>query len=318
MSCIKNNSIVNDIMFAPPYPSYTKKLGVCWIKEICCLFLEYKKDFGPIILTSYSNLETHPVIILCHGNACDIGQMLDFCKELSSACKTHIVLYEYPGYGLSYGVPSEASCTQGIMEIIDHLNTKMKIPIQNMIFYGQSIGSGIATNGYKYCKTTLKCSPAGLILISPYLSITSLKNDMLSSYVPILERFDTKENIKCCDTSLLIIHGEKDALISVNHGIKLNKIAQCPINILDVVTDSTHNDIPYIRIVNNCKDLLDRISNCFVYKVKYINNMCWDSDNDINFNPQFKPMCTKIMATSLEATSATSVNAIDYVGCSMF
>ena len=91
MSCIKNNSIVNNIMFAPPYPSYSTNLGVCWIKEVCCLFVQYHTVAGPLILTSDDYLEPHPVIIVCHGNACDIGQMVDFSMELCASCKSHVI-----------------------------------------------------------------------------------------------------------------------------------------------------------------------------------------------------------------------------------
>jgi hypothetical protein len=315
MSCIKNNSIVNNIMFAPPYPSYSSNLGVCWIKEVCCLFVQYHTVAGPLILTSDDDLEAHPIIIICHGNACDIGQMVDFTMELCASCKSHVLLYEYPGYGLSGGVPTEESCTQGIINIINHLNQKMNIPITNMIFWGQSIGSGIATVGYKYCKTNLKQSPTGLILISPYLSITALKNDVANPWIPILERFNTKDNIKYCDTGLLIIHGKKDTLISVTHSIKLNEIVKCPVKILDIIDDATHNNIPLERIISCCKSLFVSISHLLTYDVIYKNDLDWVSK--YYEEPQSRPTYTKLIATSMEASAATSVNAYEYL-CTIF
>lgn len=305
MSFIKDSSVVNNIMFAPPNPSYTQDLGVGWVSNVCCLFLQYNKKGRVTTLAENSILETHPVIIVCHGNACDIGEMKNFCVDLSSRCKSHVILYEYPGYGLSNGTPSENSCTQGIYDIIDHLNNNMRVPVSNMIFYGQSIGSGIATIGYKYCKTTYGLSPAGLILISPYLSINSLKNDIVSPMVPILERFDTKENIKHCDTALLIIHGAKDTLISANHGIKLHEIATCPINIIDVVKGASHNTIPGGQILNNCELFLENIFPNVYYKIKYINRMGWIMPEITNNKPH---LVTKIVSTSLETTAATSSN----------
>lgn len=308
MSFVTDNSLVNNIMFAPPKSSYTSDLGVFWIKDTCCLFIKYE-DERAFTLTLDDNLETHPVIILCHGNACDIGHMVNFARLLALECQSHVVLYEYPGYGLSSGKPSEKSCMNGLTNIIKHLTKKMAIPIQNLVFYGQSIGSGIAGFGYKYCRTTFGKSPAGLVLISPYLSIKTLAEDITSSsYVPILERFNTQENIKYCDTGLLIVHGDQDEVIPVDHGKKLHKIAQCPVKILDIVEDVGHNGLPYDRIVDGCKSVLKQVSSHILYEnVKYQNDICWDVK--CNHQKEESSSIGTSIATSLEATSAVSTDA---------
>ena len=205
--------------------------------------------------------------------------MEDLAKVLCLECQCHVILYEYPGYGLSPGKPSEESCMNGLINVIDYLTQQMAISVQNLMFYGQSIGSGIAAFGYKYCKTTFEKSPAGLVLISPYLSIKDLAEDITSSsYVPILDRFNTQKNIKYCDTSLLIVHGDQDEVIPVDHGKKLHEIAQCPVKILDIVENVGHNHLPYNRIVDGCKSVLKQISSHLLYDAKYQNNICWDWD----------------------------------------
>src|SRR5438445_4349663 len=195
MSCIKDHSIVNHLMFAPPSPSYDKALGVFWIKDICCLMIHYH-DKEASILSQNDEIITRPVMILCHGNACDMGHMTHFATILSKQCQCHVLLYEYPGYGLSPGKACENSCCTGISNVIDFLHLKMLIPIHNMLFYGQSIGSGIAAFGYVYCQMTYHCSPAALILISPYKSIQALaKNISPFGGSMILNRLDTFHNI---------------------------------------------------------------------------------------------------------------------------
>ena len=313
INCIKDNSVVNKLMFAPRVSSYDADLGVCWVGTICCQFLTYEYHDNRKVLEPTTILETHPVIIFCHGNACDIGDVSEFAKHLSKECQCHVLLYEYPGYGLSTGIPTENSCTEGLTNIINHLKDKMNIPVQNMIFYGQSIGSGIATAGYKYCKSKFNQSPAGLILISPYLSIKTLGSDIFPSCstVPILERFDTKENIKCCDTGLLIIHGYRDEVIPVAHGKKLNEIASCPTKILDIVLGATHNSIPYDRIIDRCNNLLMNIRKLVDYDVKYQNNIFWTRQNDLFTNPFYdvKPgILSMLFSSSLEASTATSID----------
>ena len=310
MNCIKNNSIINKVMFAPRISSYDEDLGVCWIDNICCLFLAYANGKANVLVHD-SVLETRPVIIICHGNACDIGNITNFGKKICVECRSHVLLYEYPGYGLSIGTPTENSCVEGIIKVINHLNEKMNIPIQNMIFFGQSIGSGIATAAYKYCKTQFNHSPAALILISPYLSIKALAKDILSStFVPVMERFDSKENIKCCDTGLLIIHGEHDQIIPVSHGIALNEISTCRIKILDIVLDATHNNIPEIRILSKCNELFKNILNLIDFNVLYHNNnfsFLLQQEKETNLNSHSNCIST-VIASSVEATTACSIN----------
>lgn len=314
MAFIKNNSLVNDILFRPPPPTYTNDLGICYVNNnICCLFLVY--DDGIVRkLTTTTKIGNYPVIIVCHGNACDIGGMDEFGHKMSEVCKCHVVLYEYPGYGMSVGIPNENSCVDGLMDVIEHLNYQMKVPIQNMILYGQSIGSGVATVCYKNCKMKFGYCPSGLVLVSPYLSIRTLKDELMptSSMIPIVERFDTKENIKHCDTGLLLIHGTDDTLIPVEHSNILYKNADCPIKKKDILLGRGHNDIPMERIIDKCNELLKDISIYFV-KATYINKMGWMRVmNDNNYKGS---SCKKVVATCMEPCMATSQKVYD---CTLF
>ena len=176
-----------------------------------------------------------------------------------------------------------------------------------MIFYGQSIGSGIAAVGYKYCKTTFGQSPAGLVLISPYLSIKTLGQDIVSTCVPILDRLETRENIKYCETGLLIMHGDKDNVIPVNHGKELDDIAKCHVKMLDIMIGIGHNDIPYDRIINNFRVMLGHISSDMLYEnMTYRNNICWDDRS--NYEQVELNSISTTMATCVEATSASTMS----------
>lgn len=298
-SYVKDRSIVNRIMFPAPISSYDESLGVCWVDDTCCLFISYHHKTKSNILTRFSDLETHPVIVLCHGNGCDIGNMVAFANQLSTDCECHVVLYEYPGYGLSPGFPSENSCATSLVKVIEHLYEKMNIPIENMVFYGQSIGSGVATCGYKYCKTKYDRSPAGLVLISPYLSIKALGNDIIGSSVScILERFDTRDNIRCCYRNLLIIHGSQDQVIPVEHGIELHKIAleTCKNPIISILDGMSHNNIPKQHIIDKCRELTTSI-----------NIVCQDYRNSISWIKPVNTYTTK--RSSLSTTIASSLEA---------
>jgi pimeloyl-ACP methyl ester carboxylesterase len=270
------------------------------------------------VLTKTTKLETHPIVIMAHGNACDINSMLNFGKELAHKCKSHCILLEYPGYGCSFGTPTESSCIQAVTDLIHHLHTNMKIPINNMILFGQSIGSGIASSSYRKCVEQYKTSPAGLVLISPYLSIATLKNDLMpSSYlIPILERFDTKENIKYCDTGLLIFHGTDDKIIPINHGTELHKIATAPINKIEIMLGSGHNNLDFHRIIAKTNEFIDEIFPYFKFdNVTYINKMMWLPKGKININHNDNKPSTfaKIFSSSIEPCAATASKASECI-----
>ena len=120
-----------------------------------------------------------------------------------------------------------------------------------------------------------------------------------------MERFDTAENIKTCHTSLLIVHGEDDTLIPVDHAIQLNSIAKPKLNMLDIIPNVGHNMLPEDRIVIGCKHLIEK-SEGMMNDVVYVNDVSY-MDNDIASNCDCSGSMTKVVDTSLEATSAVSV-----------
>jgi hypothetical protein len=53
-----------------------------------------------------------------------------------------VLSYDYRGYGLHPGVPTEGSCYADIEGAYDYLTKELKIPASRIILYGRSIGSG--------------------------------------------------------------------------------------------------------------------------------------------------------------------------------
>lgn len=315
MSSIKNHSVVNKFMFMPPRPSYGHSNHVFYIPlnddiEISCFLLGHYNN-ALIVGKDFKEIPSRPVIIVCHGNATDTGQLIEQMFRLCNLTRCHILLMEYPGYGLSTKVKTtEENCKLAVEKTVDFVINTLKVSANNIIFYGRSIGSGVATYGMKYCCQKYK-SPAGLILISPYLSIKKLAKEM-TNVVPIMDRFVTEENIKfCTKTHVLIIHGKRDEVIPISHGKELGKIAS-EYSQFDVhklfPEDATHNNFSQRQHVNEPIVNFVSIMNFDVdpYHEHALTDIRWDKQtDDIISNPCMDlTLCS--LATSAEATYASS------------
>lgn len=80
-------------------------------------------------------------ILFSHGNAVDLGQMSSFYLGLGTRINCNIFCYDYSGYGISKGKPSEKNLYADIDAAWQTLRTRYGISPENIILYGQSIGT---------------------------------------------------------------------------------------------------------------------------------------------------------------------------------
>lgn len=111
------------------------------------LFFVGNNETAKIACMRYNENISKPVILYSHGNATDIGYIdsNQYLQQLSRDMNVGIVSYDYPGYGLSPGIPSESECIRAINTIFDHLISIGHDP-KNIILFGSSIGTGPTAN----------------------------------------------------------------------------------------------------------------------------------------------------------------------------
>ena len=80
-------------------------------------------------------------ILFSHGNAVDLGQMMSFYIGLGSRINCNIFSYDYSGYGVSSGKPSEKNLYADIDAAWQSLRSRYGISPEHVILYGQSIGT---------------------------------------------------------------------------------------------------------------------------------------------------------------------------------
>lgn len=80
-------------------------------------------------------------ILFSHGNAVDLGQMTSFYVGLGMRLNCNIFSYDYSGYGVSNGKPSEKNTYADIEAAWQCLRNRYGVSPEHIILYGQSIGT---------------------------------------------------------------------------------------------------------------------------------------------------------------------------------
>ena len=81
-------------------------------------------------------------VLVCHGNAGNIGHRLDTCAALL-ATGASVFVFDYRGYGRSQGWPSEEGTYRDAQAAYQWLQRRA-LPARNIIAFGESLGGGIA------------------------------------------------------------------------------------------------------------------------------------------------------------------------------
>ncbi|XAR51939.1 hypothetical protein NMG60_11006750 [Bertholletia excelsa] len=160
----------------------------------------------------------HPMatstLLYSHGNAADLGQMYELFIELSIHLKVNLMGYDYSGYGQSSGKPSEQNTYADIEAVYKCLEESYGAKQENIILYGQSVGSG----------PTLDLAARlphlrAVVLHSPILSGLRVMYPVKRSYwFDIYKNIDKIPHVNC---PVLIIHGTSDEVVDCSHGKQL-------------------------------------------------------------------------------------------------
>jgi len=155
-----------------------------------------------------------PTIIYFHGNAGNIANRGDIYSAL--AAKGFGVLgVSYRGYGRSEGSPDEQGLYSDARAAIEYIQKNKRVAAQNIVLYGESLGTGVAT------QMATEFNIGALILQAPYRSVSGRAAE-IDSFIPVTllikDKFETIKIIASVKAPLLIFHGESDGVIPVGHG----------------------------------------------------------------------------------------------------
>jgi pimeloyl-ACP methyl ester carboxylesterase len=193
----------------------------------------------PYVVYTGANEPGRVILIHCHGNASDCEAMSAALTNLAHRTQTLVVSWEYPGYGprATSEYSSAEQMRRDIVALFDHLAAVY--PTHAFVVYGQSLGTGPAI--WLASQRTV----AGLILQSPYTSISAIVKDMCgwaaACMVPSV--FDNATAIRDVRAPILCLHGQRDMLIPAAHSEELiQRAVQSPSRVRRFAPFATHND----------------------------------------------------------------------------
>ena len=184
----------------------------------------------------FKKAESKGIIIYFHGNAGSLARWGEVVNDFS-AFPYDFFIYDYRTYGKSTGVKSEDGMLHDAQFIVKYLKQFYKE--EDMILYGRSLGSGLAS----YCGTLFKVKT--VILETPYYNLY----DVARHYAPFVPykllmkySFRSDQYVQKIDCPVYIFHGTKDKIIPYSSAEKLAKKLK-PKDKFITIPNGRHNNL---------------------------------------------------------------------------
>lgn len=158
-----------------------------------------------------------PIILYFHGNGGSLNERA-YRAEIFAKNGFGVFMVSYRGYANSQGEPSEAGFIEDGKAAMKFL-TDSGVKPQQIIIYGESIGSGVATQiAAEFSNAKL------LVLEAPFSSLLSVAQQKYW-FVPVSlllkDRFDSLAFASKVNVPALVLHAKGDPVIPFFEGQKL-------------------------------------------------------------------------------------------------
>ncbi len=177
-------------------------------------------------------------VLLSHGNAGNIGDRVLHARLLTSA-GFDVLVFDYRGYGQSTGSPSEEGTYRDARAARRGLLAQEGVEESRILYLGESLGAAVVL------PLALEAPPRGLVLQSAFTSV----RDIARVHYPFLPRaavpdaYPSLRRIRQLESPLLVLHGESDEIVPVDHGRALFEAAPEPKDIR-VFSSAGHELVP--------------------------------------------------------------------------
>jgi uncharacterized protein len=189
----------------------------------------------------FKKADSKKLFLVSHGNGGSIAHRILLIPTLLK-CNGSVLLYDYEGYGKSTGEATIPAIKQDGLAAYDYARNKLHYAPQDIIVYGESLGSGVST--YIANNRTV----GGIILQSGFASLSMAAKDRLpwfNLYPPIAFsgiELDNAGYLHGSHAPLLLVHGDNDMVVPIKHADKNFAEASQPKQLVKFV-GAGHNDI---------------------------------------------------------------------------
>ncbi|MFL6693156.1 MAG: alpha/beta hydrolase [Ramlibacter sp.] len=184
----------------------------------------------------------HPkgVVLFLHGNGGNLAGWFSATDAYRRA-NFDLVMPDYRGYGKSSGsIGSAAQLRSDVRAVWD--SVAARYAGRRVVLYGRSLGTGLAADLGEQL-TREGHAPDLTVLVSPYASMRELTQELYPWVPGALLRYplDTSTHLPHVGGQVLLLHGDQDTLIGVEHARRLAQ--RVPSARLVVVPGAGHNDL---------------------------------------------------------------------------
>lgn len=222
--------MLSRFLFPAPSPSYTYDSypgELIWIPHD--LDYETCKPNRTLPAIMIKSPDARFLILYFHRNGEDIGHNYNFAKAMSCVLEVHVLLVEFPNYGICPGNCCEESLRRNAAASMRFVLEVLKWPLGDIIIMGCSIGASVAVQ-----LASQHEGINGLVMISPFMTL----HDVIQHYVGRIgpwmvdnffegNVFDNVLHMSRVRSPLLIVHGKRDDVVPCSHGEGL--FAQCSV-----------------------------------------------------------------------------------------
>ncbi len=167
---------------------------------------------------------TERAALFIHGNRHNITKFAEhygLFRDLGFS----FFAFDYPGYGASYGKPSEPALYASARAAFDYLTRHRNFSESDILVYGCSLGGAVASELAQHVR------PAALITESTFTNSTEIAKH-LYPYLPLWlitpTRFRNDQRFPRLAVPTMMIHGEADRVVPVHMAHNLFSTLRVP------------------------------------------------------------------------------------------
>ena len=183
-------------------------------------------------------------VLYFHGNEANMDHYWDRVQILHDLGYP-VLTFDYRGYGATPGKPTEPGLYEDARAAVEALHQRPELA--HYCYYGWSLGAAIAY------EMAVEAPPDALVSESAFASVQQIEDDGAGNLdLPgewlTPDRYDNVGKIGAIDLPILLLHGEDDTFIRVNHALLLEaaaKAGKVPLTVW-LIPGAGHSTIPTV------------------------------------------------------------------------